>query len=209
MRRKNIKNAHEKLYNYVGLLIEDPTICYEELDKVFPKVQPIHIEIGMGKGKFITELAKRNPDINYIGLEKFESVLLQACKKHETAPDNLRLICVDAENLDKIFKPNTIDKIYLNFSDPWPKTRHEKRRLTSEKFIKLYEQITKKPTTIEFKTDNRALFEYSIKSFNEQHYHFERISLNLHEDEQDLVTTEYEDRFSEKGNPIYFMEVKK
>lgn len=210
MRRRNVKNAHERLYKHVGLLIENPYDCLNNLDNIFPKKQPIHVEIGMGKGKFIIELAKRNPDINYIGLEKFESVILQACTKlEEETPSNLRLMCCDATDLLKIFPKESVDKIYLNFSDPWPKNRHEKRRLTSSSFLKLYEEITKKETVIEFKTDNRGLFEYSLKSFNENKYIFDELSLNLHEDKEDIVTTEYEDRFSAKGNPIYYVRVKK
>lgn len=167
----------------------------------------------MGKGKFLREHALKNPNINYIGIEKFDSVIVQAVEK--IAPLNLiniKLINVDAEELLEIFNVNEINKIFLNFSDPWPKNRHQKRRLTSEKFLALYEKVLN--GTIEMKTDNRGLFEYSLMSFNNNNWRFKELSLDLHaiaEDEEpkEIITTEYEDRFVEKGNVIYFVEVSK
>ena len=167
----------------------------------------------MGKGKFLREHALKNPNINYIGIEKFDSVIVQAVEK--IAPLNLiniKLINVDAEELLEIFNANEINKIFLNFSDPWPKNRHQKRRLTSEKFLALYEKVLN--GTIEMKTDNRGLFEYSLMSFNNNNWRFKELSLDLHaivEDEEpkEIITTEYEDRFVEKGNVIYFVEVSK
>ncbi len=208
MRRRNVKNAHERIIKYENIILHPEDEI--NVEALFEKKQPIHLEIGMGKGNFIIEHAKRNAHINYIGLEKYESVILQALVKLEDFElPNLKLICTDASNLVKLLGENTIDKIYLNFSDPWPKARHEKRRLTSSNFLKIYETITKKPTTIEFKTDNRGLFEYSLISFNENKYQFDELSLDLHNDKEDIITTEYEDKFSSMGNPIYYVRVKK
>ena len=161
----------------------------------------------------LVKAALKNPNINYIGIEKFDSVIVQAVEK--IAPLNLiniKLINVDAEELLEIFNANEINKIFLNFSDPWPKNRHQKRRLTSEKFLALYEKVLN--GTIEMKTDNRGLFEYSLMSFNNNNWRFKELSLDLHaivEDEEpkEIITTEYEDRFVEKGNVIYFVEVSK
>lgn len=214
MRRRNIKNADEKIQVFDEVLISNPEEYYGKMSSIFPKQQKIYLEIGMGKGNFIIEQAKTHPDINFIGLEKYASVILQALvKANELKLPNLRLINGDATNLEKYFTKEEIDLIYLNFSDPWPKARHAKRRLTSPTFLKIYEAITKKPTTIEFKTDNRGLFEYSLIIFNEQKYKFLDLSLNLHEHAKEnnltVITTEYEDRFSQMGNPIYFVKVEK
>ena len=208
MRRRNVRNAHERILKYENIILHPTEVL--DVNSMFEKTQPIHLEIGMGKGNFIIEHAKRNPHINYIGFEKYESVILQALVKLEDLDlPNLKLICADATNLTKLFAENTIDKIYLNFSDPWPKLRHAKRRLTSPSFLKIYESITKNPTTIEFKTDNRGLFEYSLVTFNETKYKFNELSLDLHKDKEDIITTEYEDKFSSMGNPIYYIQVEK
>lgn len=214
MRRRNIKNADEKIQVFDEVLISNPEEYYGKMSSIFSKQQKIYLEIGMGKGNFIIEQAKTHPDINFIGLEKYASVILQALvKANELKLPNLRLINGDATNLEKYFTKEEIDLIYLNFSDPWPKARHAKRRLTSPTFLKIYEAITKKPTTIEFKTDNRGLFEYSLITFNGQKYKFLDLSLNLHEHAKEnnltVITTEYEDRFSQMGNPIYFVKVEK
>ena len=208
MRRRNVRNAHERILKYENIILHPTDLL--NINEMFEKSQPIHLEIGMGKGNFIIEHAKRNPHINYIGFEKYESVILQALVKLEELDlPNLKLVCADATNLTKLFSENTIDKIYLNFSDPWPKVRHAKRRLTSPSFLNIYEHITKKPTTIEFKTDNRGLFEYSLVTFNENKYKFNELSLDLHKDKEDIITTEYEDKFSSMGNPIYYVQVEK
>lgn len=211
MRRRNIKNAHERLIN-------DPifVLNYEEQcgkwNQLFNNNNPIYLEIGMGKGKFIIEHAKRNPNINFIGFEKYESVIIQAptkLKEQNLELSNLKLVCADATYLEKIFSENEISKIFLNFSDPWPKNKHAKRRLTSETFLKKYEKVLNNDGTIEFKTDNRGLFEYSLISLNNEKWTFLDLSLDLHSRDEDIITTEYEDRFSEKGNQIYYIEVKK
>ena len=148
-----------------------------------------------------------NPDINYIGIEKFDSVMVRAIEKLESENiPNLKLIKMDAEKIDEIFNQE-IDKVYLNFSDPWPKDRHEKRRLTSKIFLNKYDKIFKSLNNIVFKTDNRKLFEYSLKSFTDYGYQIKTISLDLHNDEIPNVETEYEIKFSSKGYPIYMVDV--
>jgi tRNA (guanine-N7-)-methyltransferase len=162
----------------------------------------------MGKGNFIIEHARREPQVNFIGIEKYDGVIIQAVTKleNETLP-NLRFISIDASTLLDIFDHGEISKLYLNFSDPWPKKKHAKRRLTHRNFLDKYEQIL--TGDIEFKTDNRELFEFSLLSFNENNYDFLDLSLDLHTRDEDIITTEYEDKFSAMGNPIYFVKVKK
>ena len=207
MRRRNIKQAKDKIKQYDCLISPKDLINFKDY---FKNDNPLHLEIGMGKGQFIINLAKNNPNINYLGLEKYESVILQALKKKENEHlDNLLLICDDCLNLLNFINKKSIDKIYLNFSDPWPKARHEKRRLTSNTFLKIYEAISKDKTLIEMKTDNRGLFEYSIMNLTNNHYQIEEIHLDLHKDFENIITTEYEDRFSKDNNPIYFMRVSK
>ena len=208
MRRRNVRRAHERILKYDNLILHPNDKL--NVDELFVVKRPVYLEIGMGKGNFIIEHAKRNPNINYIGFEKYESVILQALVKLEEYDlPNLKLVCADATNLLELFEKESIDKIFLNFSDPWPKARHEKRRLTSPTFLRSYEEVTKKPTVIEFKTDNRGLFEYSIMTFNKENYLFSELSLDLHKDKEDIITTEYEDKFSSMGNPIYYVKVEK
>lgn len=211
MRRRNVKNAHERLIND-SLFVLDYESYQGKWNTLFNNDNPIYLEIGMGKGKFIIEHARRNPNINYIGFEKYESVIIQAptkLREQNLELPNLRFVCADAENLEKIFGENEISKIYLNFSDPWPKKKHAKRRLTSEVFLKKYDHVLDKKGTIEFKTDNMELFTYSLITINNEKWTYLDLSLNLHSREEDIITTEYEDRFSAKGNPIYYLEVKK
>lgn len=208
MRRRNVKNAHQRLLDNAHIFIIEPSLNKGKWNQVFNNNNPIHIEIGMGKGDFLIELAKKNPNINYIGIEKYESVIIQAVDKAKNLNlNNLYLICQDASNLQDIFENSEIDKIYLNFSDPWPKTRHEKRRLTSSNFLNVYQVICKKPVIIEFKTDNQGLFEYSLISFNKNNYDFIDLSLDLHAKQEDVVMTEYEKKFHAMGHPIYYVKV--
>lgn len=193
MRIRNIKNAKE-IINNSELVITN---------NIFKDDKPLYIEIGCGKGNFIIETAKRNPNINFIGIERYESILLRAIKKVENIPSNLRFMCIDAKEIDKYFNHN-VDQIYLNFSDPWPKNRHENRRLTSPNFLKTYDKLFKKEKRIEFKTDNMGLFEYSICSLSNYGYIFESINLDLQNSENnDNIMTEYEYKFSQKGFKIY------
>ncbi|MCI8659722.1 MAG: tRNA (guanosine(46)-N7)-methyltransferase TrmB [Lachnospiraceae bacterium] len=171
----------------------------------FGNDNPIQIEVGMGKGRFIMELARRNPQINYLGVERYPTVLLKAIKKQEELRlSNLYFLCVDAKSLSEIFAPQEVARIYLNFSDPWPKDRHAKRRLTSPEFMKIYDRILTENGTVEFKTDNQELFSYSLESIPEAGWKIDWSTRDLHHSSQadDNVMTEYEMKFSSMGNPI-------
>lgn len=212
MRRRNVKNIDIRIKKYPSILLENPNIYKGRWKELFGNSNPVYLEIGMGKGDFLIELATKNPDINYIGLEKFPSVIVVAMDKiAKTNLKNIKLICMDALNLNDVFDKNEIDKIYLNFSDPWPKYRHTKRRLTFQLFLKIYENILKNDSTIEFKTDNRKLFEFSLISFNQNNWEFLNLSFDLHNDfnTNEIAKTEYEKRFIELNQPIYFVEVRK
>lgn len=207
MRLKKVKGAGEKIEKS-PYLIKNPSEYCGDYKKIFNNSNPIRIEVGMGKGNFIINSALNNKDINFIGIEKYDSVLVRAIEKLEDKDiPNLKLICMDAKEIDEIFK-NEIDLVYLNFSDPWPKKRHADRRLTSSVFLKKYDNIFKNDKKIILKTDNRKFFEYSVTSFSNYGYKIMDISLNLHEDNDPLnVQTEYEEKFSSKGMPIYKVEV--
>lgn len=209
MRLKKVPGALERI-EASDYVIKDGKEYFGKYETLFEKKQPIHIEIGMGKGKFITEMAQLHPEINYIGIEKFDSVLIRALEKQEEMElSNLKLMRLDAEMIDEVFN-HEIDRIYLNFSDPWPKKRHAKRRLTSKEFLKAYDSIFKTTKEIIMKTDNRKLFEYSIMSFTNYGYQIEEISLNLYDDDiKKNVATEYETKFHNLGYPIYRIIVKK
>ena len=166
---------------------------------------PIQIEVGMGKGKFIMELAQKHPETNFIGIERYSSVLLRALQKREELEiPNIYFMCVDAKELGEIFAPGEVEKIYLNFSDPWPKDRHAKRRLTSPDFMKVYDQVLAKDGRVEFKTDNQDLFTYSLEAIPEAGWTIEAYTRDLHHSEmaEGNVMTEYETKFSAMGNPI-------
>ena len=208
MRLKNIKGAKDKI-NKSPYIVQNPEDYKGKYQTLFKNNNKIHLEIGMGKGDFIINMAKKYPNINFIGIEKFDSVILRATQKLEKENlQNLKLIRFDAVEIENIFD-REIDTIYLNFSDPWPKNRHEDRRLTSRKFLERYDNIFKNKKHIIQKTDNRKLFEFSIKSFTDYNYKIKNISLNLHEDDIDNVETEYEKRFISLGFPIYMIEVEK
>lgn len=209
MRLRHVKNIEEKIKEYSDIIIEDANRYLGKWHKFFNNNNPIYLEIGTGKGKFIIENAKRNPNINYIGCEINSSIIYKAAKSLDKKLDNLLFINYDALLLNEVFDKNEIDKIYLNFSDPWPKNRHEKRRLTSTTFIDVYKNILNGDKVIEFKTDNRSLFEYSIMKFNELHLSINELSLDLHNDErfEDIITTEYEDKFLKENKVIYYMKV--
>lgn len=208
MRLKNIKGAKEKI-SKSPYIIQTPETYKGKYKTLFKNKKPIHLEIGMGKGDFIIGMAQKYPDINFIGIEKFDSVILRATQKLENIElPNLKLIRFDATEIENIFD-REIDTIYLNFSDPWPKNRHEDRRLTSKKFLQKYDKIFKQSKHIIQKTDNRHLFEFSLKSFTNYDYKIKNLSLNLHEDNFDNVETEYEKRFTSLGMPIYMVEVEK
>jgi len=172
----------------------------------FGNNHPIRIEVGMGKGKFISEMARQNLDVNFIGIEKYASVLVRALGKREADLNNLYYVCIDASVLPEIFEKGEVDTIYLNFCDPWPKERHAKRRLTSRQFFEKYNKILKKDGKVEFKTDNTGLFEFSLEEVEEAGWNLDMHTFDLHNDSEMAVgnvTSEYEEKFSGLGNPIY------
>lgn len=206
MRLRNIPGADEAIAES-PYCINEPETQKENWQQLFGNDNPIHIEIGMGKGQFLTRLAKENPHINYIGIERYSSVLLRALQKMEQEPlSNLRFLCIDAASITEIFEKNEVDKIYLNFSDPWPKDRHTKRRLTSRQFFARYNDILKPDGNVEFKTDNRDLFLFSLDEVEEAGWKLAAHTFDLHHDEalnQGNIMTEYEEKFSSLGNPIH------
>ena len=178
--------------------------------ELFGNANPIHIEIGMGKGQFLLALAKRNPDINYVGIERYSSVLLRALEKFDTEEyaglTNIRFICMNAMELPEVFALGEVARIYLNFSDPWPKARHARRRLTSTQFLAQYDKVLAPRGVVEFKTDNRPLFEFSIEQVEEAGWKLLCYTFDLHHDDvmnTGNVMTEYEEKFSSMGNPIH------
>ena len=209
MRLKHVKGAEDRIA-VSKVVIHNPKEQKGHFSNLFKNHNPIYIEIGTGKGHIIVENARRNHNINFIGIEKYDSVIVKAIEKAEVENlPNLLFIRMDATEIDEIFS-HEIDLIYLNFSDPWPKKRHAHRRLSSPLFLKRYETLFKNDMMIEMKTDNRHLFEYSIMSFNECNFHIDDISLNLHEDDvEENIETEYEQKFSSKGYPIYKIKVTK
>lgn len=208
MRLRNIPGADERIEAH-------PVVFGEEESKrgiwneVFQNENPIHIEIGMGKGQFLIQLATNHPNINYIGIERYSSVLSRALDKYdsmESAPANIRFICMDAANLADMFAPGEVGKIYLNFSDPWPKARHARRRLTSVRFFECYDKVLAPEGVVEFKTDNRDLFTFSLEQTEEAGWKLLAHTFDLHHDEEmnrGNVMTEYEEKFSSMGNPIH------
>lgn len=208
VRLKNVKGA-EEIINSSSYIIENPIDYKGKFQSLFINKNPIHLEIGTGKGSFIINMAKEYPDINFIGMEMYDSVIVRAVQKlEEENLSNLKLLKYDATNIENIFDKE-IDVLYLNFSDPWPKNRHENRRLTSERFLKRYDKIFKNKNIIIQKTDNRKLFEFSLKSFTDYGYNIKEISLDLHKEDIENISTEYEERFSKMGCPIYMVKVQK
>lgn len=204
MRLRNVPGAREVMVENEYVFTEPEGMC-GTWKEVFGNDNPIHIEIGMGKGTFITTLAGMNPDINYVGIEKYSSVLLRAVEKQdELQLPNLRFIRMDAENINEVFGVDEVDRIYLNFSDPWPKDRHAKRRLTSRQFFARYNNILVKTGRVEFKTDNRPLFEFSLEEVEAAGWKLDSVTYDLHNSDMNdgNVMTEYEIKFSKLGNPI-------
>ena len=209
MRVRNVKNKKEIISNS-KYIVSNPVDYKGKWQELFNNSNPIYLEIGMGKGNFIIENAKMYPNINFIGIEKNASVITYAIKKIEGLElNNLKLICFDANKIDDIFNRD-ISKLYLNFSDPWPKERHAKRRLTSKIFLDKYDSIFKDDKLIEIKTDNKDLFSYSLISLSNNGYIIQDISLDL-TNRSDIINirTEYEEKFILKNNPIYFVRVLK
>lgn len=207
MRLRNVTGSREMIAESKYVIPEET--MFEMSGKwaeMFENTNPIHVEIGMGKGQFIHTLAKLNPDINYVGVEKYSTVLLRAVQKMEQEElPNLVFLRMDAEDVDKVFGEGEVDKIYLNFSDPWPKDRHAKRRLPSREFLARYDKIMKKDSRLEFKTDNRDLFDFAVEELEPAGWKADVITYDLHADEKLMegnVMTEYEEKFSSMGNPI-------
>ena len=198
MRLRNVKNADK-------ILEESPLVV---LENPFDDSKELRIEIGTGKGDFIIGTARKYPNVNFIGIEKYPSVLVRALEKLEDIPDNLRFMCIDAKNIEDYFDHN-VSVIYLNFSDPWPKTRHEKRRLTSESFLKSYEKISKECVHIKQKTDNKGLFAYLLVSLNNAGYDFNDVCLDLTNSNIDNVQSEYEKKFVALGETINYLDAEK
>ncbi|MEF9916632.1 MAG: tRNA (guanosine(46)-N7)-methyltransferase TrmB [Lachnospiraceae bacterium] len=209
MRLRNIRRADETIEHHFAA-IHEPYIKKGKWNVVFENENPLHIEIGMGKGQFLLTLASRNPDINYVGIERYSSVLLRALEKYDLDEynqlTNIRFICMDARNLADAFDKGEVKRIYLNFSDPWPKVRHAKRRLTSKEFFQCYQQILDRSGVVEFKTDNTSLFQFSLEQVEEAGWKLRAKTFDLHHDEtlcKGNVMTEYETKFSSLGHSIH------
>lgn len=224
MRLRHKKNAETDVYNspivVMGELCE-PTLQSRtgelcEPQSIFNNNNPIHLELGMGKGRFITDLSKKNKNINYIGIERSATIVLKAidlltkssglCEPNLLSIyPNLRFMCIDIAKLSDVFIPHSIDKIYLNFSDPWPKKRHEMRRLTHRNFLSIYEKLLKPNSLIEFKTDNKDLFDFSLEEIKNSNFTLLEFTYDLHNDDKmnkGNIMTEYEEKFSKLGNKI-------
>ena len=207
MRLRNVKNAAALLAAHPEWLILDYQTHRGTWKEVFGNDHPIHLEIGCGKGRFLTEMARQHPDVNFLGMEKFDSVIVRALQKLLRDPlPNIRLLRADAANLETLFAPGEIRNLYLNFSDPWPKPSHSRRRLTSPEFISRYRKVLPAGAPICFKTDNFPLFSFSMKSFVDSGLAIDRISLDLHR-ESDIpnIESEFESRFVAMGKPIFYL----
>ena len=205
MRLRHIPGAEETIATS-PYVVQEPETKRGSWHQVFGNLHPLEIEVGMGKGRFIMELAGAHPDINYIGIERYSSVLLRGLEKRSQLDlNNIYFMCVDAKTMPELFAPGEVSRIYLNFSDPWPKDRHAKRRLPSRQFLARYDEILKKDGTLEFKTDNRVLFDFALEELEPAGWKADTVTFDLHADEalvRGNIMTEYEERFSAAGNPI-------
>ena len=206
MRLRNVTGSREMIADS-RFVIHEPEKQKGKWKEIFGNDNPINIEIGMGKGRFMMDMAAAHPDINYIGIEKYSTVLLRAIQKmEENELSNLVFIRMDAEDITEVFDKGEVDKIYLNFSDPWPKDRHAKRRLPSKEFLARYDQFLKPEGRLEFKTDNKDLFDFALEELEPAGWKLEAMTRDLHHDEKMFegnIMTEYEEKFSSMGNPIY------
>lgn len=206
MRLRNIPGSREVI-GESKYVIHEMEKAKGKWSEIFQNDHPIYLEVGMGKGRFITQLALENPDKNFIGIEKYSSVLLRALEKREQLPElmNLYFLRMDAEDLENVFAPGEVSGIYLNFSDPWSKDRHAKRRLPSKEFLARYDKILVREGKVEFKTDNIDLFRFALEQVEEAGWKLEAHTFDLHNDSEMVkgnIMTEYEERFSSQGNPI-------
>lgn len=208
MRLRNIPEAKD-IVESSPFVIQEPCRLRGSWKDVWHNDKPIHLEVGMGKGRFLMEMSLRHSENNYLGMELYDSVLLRAIQRRQVMDvdiENLFFLCTDARRLPEIFAEDEIQKIYLNFSDPWPKARHAKRRLTSRQFLGRYRQILSPGGTVEFRTDNLDLFEFSLQEVRETGWTLLGYTYDLHGEKEwglDAVMTEYEEKFSAQGNPIY------
>lgn len=206
MRLRNVTGSREMIAES-RFVIHEPEKQKGKWKEIFGNDNPLHIEIGMGKGRFMMDMAAAHPDINYLGIEKYSTVLLRAIQKMEQQElPNLRFIRMDAEDICEVFEKEEIAKIYLNFSDPWPKDRHAKRRLPSKEFLARYDCFLQKDGRLEFKTDNQDLFDFALEELEPAGWKLEAVTRDLHHDEkmcEGNIMTEYEEKFSSMGNPIY------
>ncbi len=207
MRLRNLKNK-ENIIEESDYIVKDYRNYRGSFIQLFGNSNPIHIEIGMGRGKFITEQAIKNPNINFIGIEKQDNIIARALLSIPKDIPNLRIIRMNALEIDEVFD-HEIDLIYLNFSDPWPKVRQNKRRLTSKIFLEKYDQIFSDQKIIYLRTDNEGLYTYSIEMLSSYGYSLYDVTFDLHRDYSDLITTEYEDKFIGLGNQIYALKARK
>ena len=205
MRLRHKAWAADYIKEHRDYVLADAKALKGKWQDVFDQAGPIHIELGMGKGQFIVEAAKQNPDINYIGIEQQTSVIVSALEKQvDLDLPNLKFLNENGQDLAQFFDQGEVDRIYLTFSDPWPKNRHEKRRLTYKNFLAIYDQVLDESGSLHFKTDNRGLFEYSLVSFSHYGMVLDQVYLDLHQsDFVGNIMTEYEEKFSAKGQPIY------
>ena len=210
MRLRNIPGSKEVIAES-AYVIQEPQNNKGKCKEIFGNTHPVHIEVGMGKGRFIMDMARLHPENNYIGIEMYDSVLLRAVQKREQLEEeipNLYFVRMDARILPEVFEKGEVGRIYLNFSDPWPKERHAKRRLTSRQFLERYSEILSPQGRVEFKTDNRGLFEFSLEEVKEAGWKLEAYTFDLHHEKEMMegnVMTEYEEKFSSMGNPIHKM----
>ena len=210
MRLRNIPGSKEVIADS-AYVIQEPQNNKGKWKEVFGNAHPVHIEVGMGKGRFIMDMARLHPENNYIGIEMYDSVLLRAVQKREQLEEeipNLYFVRMDARILPEVFEKGEVGRIYMNFSDPWPKERHAKRRLTSRQFLERYSEILSPQGRVEFKTDNRGLFEFSLEEVKEAGWKLEAYTFDLHHEKEMMegnVMTEYEEKFSSMGNPIHKM----
>ncbi len=208
MRMRKKKNLDARWERCARYLVEKPEDMKGKWQEVFGNNNEIHLEIGCGKGGFITGMAKKYPDVNFIAVEKVRDVMVMAMEKASAAElENVVFMDMDAEKIEGVFEKGEVSRIYLNFSDPWKKNKQAKRRLTHKRFLDRYKNVLPEGGYVWFKTDNRALFEFSLNSFAEEDFKMRNISLDLHNSKfEDNVMTEYETRFSEMGMPIYRVE---
>ena len=207
MRMRKKKNLDTRLEACSDVMITDPAACKGQWRALFGNENPLHVEIGCGKGRFIVETARRNPDINYVAIERENGALIMATEKAmQLGLPNLKFISFDATYLTDIFADAEVNRIYLNFSDPWPPNNRRKRRLTHATYLRLYDQVLAKYGQVFFKTDNQGLFEFSLEEICGYGWLIQNISLDLHNSGMDNIMTEYEERFSNEGFRIYRLE---